>query len=144
MNFENELNKIKQSIGKSKLNESPVKFCDLSINHLYFIDEDQTMINNNGTLSKKYIISHRIALKSRLEGTYYINPSDMVKMLNKELKQAKDKKLIVLHTKAMYDAENNELLPMESDEILNSEDITLNQPKEYKKLFEITKDLSNG
>ncbi|MFN3194420.1 MAG: hypothetical protein ACE364_00545 [Chlorobiota bacterium] len=143
MNFENELNKIKQSIAGTKLNENPVKFSELTINHLYFIDEDTTEVNSNGTLSKKYSISHRIALESRSDGKCYINPSDMVKVLSEALKQAKGKHHIIFSTRVLYDSDNNQRNQQELTEVMNSENLTINQPKEYKKIFELIKKLRN-
>jgi len=144
MNFENELNKIKQKLSNSKVNENPIIFSKKSIKHLYFIDDSKAVIDADGILTNRYEISYRIALDSRSDGLSYINPSDIAKELNKELKQAKGKKIIRFVTKEMYDSDNKPLDAETLNKVLNSEDLKLNQPKEYDKVLELLEGGCNG
>lgn len=108
------------------------------------MEEKQSVINNKGNLSNKYKISYRIALVSNSDAICYTKPIDIVKELNKELKQAKDKKLIRFMVNVLYDSDGNKLNEEQFTTIMNTEDLTLNQPKEYDKVLELISKVSNG
>ncbi len=144
MNFERELQSIKQRLSSSSVNENPIIFSKFTIKHLYFMEEKQSVINNKGNLSNKYKISYRIALVSNSDAICYTKPIDIVKELNKELKQAKDKKLIRFMVNVLYDSDGNKLNEEQFTTIMNTEDLTLNQPKEYDKVLELISKVSNG